>query len=556
MCECAGRVFFVACLPLPLSLPHTLSLLLSSQIHTKNTVSGINLLLEAQEKVAKIPPLPAEPLTEETMELQGEGTHYVNVPWKECKDELVFELFDEDLSFEEGFDFESIGTCKIPIRDLIQNFNLLESSQPEIFRWYSIKCEAKQNMENSWFVPQILIRAQIMLRESENDEGFDSENQEKKSMLHLFSRIKTFMRKFNDRVDGAVSLIERIANVMNWTHPSKSRCLFLVFILLGCVMLLVPLKVYLLFGILFPFTGIFRSPGGLSFKCMHLLSSLPDRLEQSELIKCEIPTPVECLPRLYGVGVNNTILANYFRYSCVRLDNGSKTLQKRVFCTLSVDGSLRLWINHDCATFVLDETMRSKRIEKQNQKSRSQSLRSSSPRKRSLSRQKSIRDFRAKNRKKNKNENIRKSNSSPGGNSTSTFLKNRKRHLNRIKSGLSSFSPRSSTPHHKPPDRSKWEIGQAPGLIKEIMIDLECHDLDSTAEALGYELFTSSQHRQGCVFFSVHDHKTNQKHVFCTIDQKSKSEWVFALRTFTSHGDDRAHMREMLIPRRSRSSNI
>jgi len=89
----------------------------------------------------------------------------------------------------------------------------------------------------------------------------------------------------------------------------------------------------------------------LSFKCTHLLSSLPDRLEQLELKKYEIPTPVACLPRLYGVGLSQVVQASYFRYSCVQLDHKSTIpTMTRVFCTLSVDGALRFWSNHDCAT--------------------------------------------------------------------------------------------------------------------------------------------------------------------------------------------------------------
>ena len=201
---------------------------------------GFRLLQRAQNKVAKTPLLPAEPLTSVSIE-DLEDEQIVAVPWEESKDSIVMEIFDEDLSFEEGFQFELIGKCEIPIQDLIQKYTLLDTSQPEVYRWHPIELERHASTkQKNWFRPRLLIRAQIMLRLSVNNEGFDAENQEKKSMLHLFSRIKAFMRKCNNRLDGVVTLVERVANILNWTHPAKSRALFLVMVLLGVLMLLIP----------------------------------------------------------------------------------------------------------------------------------------------------------------------------------------------------------------------------------------------------------------------------------------------------------------------------
>ena len=253
-------------------------------VATRNMSAGVHLLSQAQKKVSKTPLLPAEPLSiidNKSGEDDNDDDTFVSIPWDQTKDSIVMEIYDEDLSFEEGFDFELIGSVEIPIRDLIQNFSRLDASQDEVFKWFPIQLgDDVVHKNTSWFAPRLLVRAQIMLRESVNDEGFDSENQEKKSMLHLFSRIKTFMRNFNDKVDGVVSLVEKIANVFNWTRtsshtlslslstpihahpqtdPGKSQAMFLILIFTGVLMLLIPLKFYLLFAIIFPFTKIFRT---------------------------------------------------------------------------------------------------------------------------------------------------------------------------------------------------------------------------------------------------------------------------------------------------------
>ena len=157
-------------------------------------------------------------------------------------------------------------------------------------------------------------------------------------------------------------------------------------------------------------------------------------------------------------------------------------------------------------------------------------------RKRGLSRTKSFlnKKFRDQRKKKKMVTKIRKSSSAP---TTTTKLShspgtksNRKRHLNRIKSGVLR-GHKQKYHYHDDHLSNNWRVGQAPGLILEILIDSEHIDLEPTAQTFHSIL---KAHQDSAYFFCIDDMKKNQSHIFCTVDAKTKHEWVSTLMTFCS----------------------
>ena len=165
-------------------------------------------------------------------------------------------------------------------------------------------------------------------------------------------------------------------------------------------------------------------------------------------------------------------------------------------------------------------------------------------RKRGLSRTKSTLNKKFKLSQRKKKEKIRKSKSFPSSptsppHSPSSKKSNRKRHLQRIKSGVAhSRDKKKLYRYHREEQNSRdWEIGHAPGLLLETLIDPKYSDVEPTAQTFKAVLKPIQKHN-ATFFFCLDDTRSNVSYIFCTVDSETRHEWVSALRSFSCSQDD------------------
>ena len=89
--------------------------------------------------------------------------------------------------------------------------------------------------------------------------------------------------------------------------------------------------------------------------------------------------------------------------------------------------------------------------------------------------------------------------------------------------------------YHDEKNSTNWEIGHAPGLLLETLIDPQYVDIEPSARSFKKTL---DKNDTGLFFFSMKDMRANQSYIFCTADSSARHEWVSALKSFSCSNDE------------------
>eukprot|EP00939_MAST-03C_sp_MAST-3C-sp1_P000140 g140.t1 len=316
-------------------------------------------------RISAAPDLPAPPLKRKE--------HGELLPWTECKDHLVFKIWDEDFSVEEGFGDDRIGICRVPLLDFIPHPNNegVKGRQPDIWRWIPVEISEVQRERKkklgmatgkdggAW----LLVRVQVLLRQGEKEVNFEDS---KSGFLYMYNRTIAVIKNINDFLENAVITYEKLKNLLNWTHPRKTRAALIIIVILAIATMGLPLKLLVMGLFVFPFTGIFRPPGGLMWMSEHVISSIPDDVAKRKLLEKPVPLPVTALPRAnYLPGV---VCSGCVRHASIRVAGDTSSSLDDVqwnlnFVALTPEGWIFWWHSREDARKALQDAIAKSEIE-------------------------------------------------------------------------------------------------------------------------------------------------------------------------------------------------
>ena len=136
-------------------------------------------------------------------------------------------------------------------------------------------------------------RTQV-LRQGDKDVNFDDS---KSGYYYLYNRTISVIKYINDFLEEAVVFYEKFKNLLNWTHPRKTQATLIIMVIFSIIMMYIPLKLLFIGAFMFPFTGIFRPPGGLMWMSEHVISSIPDDITRRKTLENKAPLQLCSLPR-------------------------------------------------------------------------------------------------------------------------------------------------------------------------------------------------------------------------------------------------------------------
>jgi hypothetical protein len=211
------------------------------------------------------------------------------VPWSESCAEIVLHVCDEAVG--SLFD-RRVGVARLPLRALLGEAASGSASaagtpaglQRPVFRWLLIR--GPDGSERG----EVLVRAQVALRRG--GEGDDAHFDRGGGLIERYQELVKMARQFQNGLGALCSAAERVRNLRDWASPAQSQAALWLCFVLAAALFFVPYRALFALIVGHQMTRPLRRRGGIAWRLLSLLRSVPDDPQLERALAREPPVAV------------------------------------------------------------------------------------------------------------------------------------------------------------------------------------------------------------------------------------------------------------------------